>query len=58
METALEDVSILKDMPLREVLCDFQRERDEAVLRAIKTLETINGKPAARFWNEVAALDR
>jgi hypothetical protein len=54
-ETPVKDISILKDMPLREVVCDFQRDRDEAVLRAIKTLETINGKPAAQFWKELPA---
>jgi hypothetical protein len=54
-ETPVEDVSVLKDMPLREVNCDFRRERDEAVLRVIKTLQTINGKPAAQFWNELPA---
>jgi hypothetical protein len=58
METPVKDISVLKDMPLREVMCDFQRERDEAVLRSLMTLETINGKPAAQFWNEVAAPDR
>jgi WD40 repeat protein/tRNA A-37 threonylcarbamoyl transferase component Bud32 len=52
-ETPVEDISVLKDMPLRGVGCNFQRERDEAVLRSLKTLETINGKPAAQFWKEV-----
>jgi serine/threonine protein kinase len=51
--TLLEDVSVLKDMPLRQVTCDFRRERDEVVLRAIQTLQTINGKPAAQFWKEL-----
>jgi serine/threonine protein kinase len=42
------DLSPLKDLPLREITCDFEPERDAAVLRSIKTLETINGQPAAR----------
>ena len=29
--------------------------RDTAVLRSIKTLEIINGKPPAEFWKEVDA---
>jgi hypothetical protein len=28
-------------------------QRDAEILRSIKTLETINGKPAAEFWKEV-----
>jgi len=40
-------------MPLKELWCDFQPERDAEILRSIKTLETINGKPAAEFWKEV-----
>jgi hypothetical protein len=51
--TPVKDIAVLKDMPLRWVLCDFRRERDEAVLRSIKTLETINRKPVAQFWKEV-----
>ena len=42
-------------MPLGELTCDFKPERDAGVLRSIKTLETINGKPAKEFWEEVAA---
>jgi hypothetical protein len=33
--------------------CDFQPARDAVILRSIKTLETINGKPAAELWKEV-----
>ncbi len=44
------DLSALKDLPLQDLWCDFQFERDAAILRSIKTLETINGKPAADFW--------
>jgi hypothetical protein len=29
---------------------DFQPARDGEILRSIKTLETINGKPVAEFW--------
>jgi hypothetical protein len=42
-------------MPLTNLNCDFQPERDAAILRSIKTLEQINAKPAAEFWKEVDA---
>jgi Leucine-rich repeat (LRR) protein len=40
-------------MPLKELICDFQPDRDAEILRSIKTLEKINGKPAAEFWKDV-----
>lgn len=40
-------------MPLEELGLDFQTERDTELLRSIKTLKTINLKPAAGFWMEV-----
>lgn len=41
------DLTPLKDLPLLKALsCDLQSQRDAAILRSIKTLETINGKPA------------
>ena len=51
--TNVTDLSPLKDMPLKILCCDFKPERDTELLRSIKTLETINGKPAAEFWKEV-----
>jgi Leucine-rich repeat (LRR) protein len=54
-ETPVTDLSPLKGMPLKVLWCDFNAERDAALLRSIKTLETINGKPAAEFWKEVEA---
>jgi hypothetical protein len=41
-------------MPLRDVACDFERERDAEILRSLTTLERINHKPVAEFWNSVA----
>ena len=52
-DTLVSDFSPLKDMPLKDLDCDFKPERDTELLRSIKTLETINGKPAAEFWKEV-----
>jgi len=53
--TQVSDLSPLKRMPLTKIECDFKAERDAAILRSIKTLETINGKPAAEFWKDVSA---
>jgi hypothetical protein len=54
-ETQISDLSFLKNMPLKYLRCDFKLERDGAILRSIKILEEINGKPAAEFWKEVEA---
>ena len=54
-DTKVTDLSLLKEMPLNEVWCRFQATRDADILRSIKTLESINGKPAAEFWKEVDA---
>jgi Leucine-rich repeat (LRR) protein len=51
--TIVADLSVLKDMPLKDLSCDFKPERDTKILRSIKTVERINGKPAAEFWKEV-----
>jgi len=51
--TKVSDLSPLKDMPLKDLGCDFKPDRDAEILRALKTLETINGKPIREFWNDV-----
>jgi hypothetical protein len=51
-DTKVTDLTLLKGMPLKELYCDFQPERDTEVLRSIRTLEKINGKSAAVFWKE------
>jgi WD40 repeat protein len=43
---AVSDLSVLKGLPLKALSCDYKPERDAEILRAIPTLETINGKPA------------
>ncbi len=50
--TKVTDLSPLKGMPLKELVCNYQRERDAEIVRSIKSLKTINGKPAADFWKE------
>lgn len=42
----VDDLTPLKDTPLGLLTCDFKPERDTQVLRSIKSLETINGRPA------------
>ena len=53
--TQVADLSPLKSMPLKELWCDFKPERDAKILRSIKALLRINGKPAKEFWKEVGA---
>ncbi|HBI41354.1 MAG TPA: hypothetical protein DDY78_00665 [Planctomycetales bacterium] len=51
--TKVTDLSLLKGLPLKSLICDFNADRDAEILRSIKTLETINGKPMKEFWKEV-----
>ena len=53
--TGVSDVSLIKDMPLQRLAFNFKPERDTELIRSIKTLEEINGKPPAEFWKEVEA---
>jgi serine/threonine protein kinase/Leucine-rich repeat (LRR) protein len=53
--TKVSNLSPLNGMPLQFLVCDCKPERDGEVLRSIRTLETINYKPAAEFWKEVDA---
>ena len=54
-DNLVADLSPLKDMPLQELDLHFTPDRDTALLRSIKSLETINGKPAAEFYEAVEA---
>jgi Leucine-rich repeat (LRR) protein len=52
--TRVSDFSPLKGLPLQTLTCDCIPWRGDAEpLRALKTLQTINGKPAAAYWNDV-----
>jgi hypothetical protein len=53
--TRVTDLSPVKDSPLKDLRCDFDPKRDTEILRSIKTLENINGLPAAEFWKQVEA---
>ncbi len=53
-ETKAVDLTPLTGLPRIAALdCDFMPFRDTDILRSIKTLESINGKPIAQFWKEV-----
>jgi hypothetical protein len=50
------DLSCLMHVPLEELKCrDEMITRNSTVLRNVATLKTINGKPAAEFWQQVEA---
>jgi eukaryotic-like serine/threonine-protein kinase len=52
----LADLSPLIGLALEELhFSNFKADRDATILRAITTLKSINGKPAAAFWKEVDA---
>jgi Leucine-rich repeat (LRR) protein len=48
--TRVADLSLLAGMPLREVWADQKVVRSSEVLRGVKTLEKVNGKPAAEAF--------
>jgi serine/threonine protein kinase/formylglycine-generating enzyme required for sulfatase activity/tetratricopeptide (TPR) repeat protein len=52
-KSKLPDLSPLRGLPLKEIVCDFEPARDAFVLRSITTLTRINGKPTAEFWKAV-----
>jgi hypothetical protein len=48
---AADALPVTADTPLRVFsVTDAVIRRHAAVLRSIKSLETINGRPAAEFW--------
>ncbi len=53
---ALTDTSVLKTLPkLKKLTLQYVSTRDEAVLRSLTGLESINGKPPSEFWKTVPA---
>lgn len=51
--TKVSDLFPIRELPLTAISLDFKPEQHTEILRSIKTLETINDKPAAEFWKEV-----
>jgi hypothetical protein len=50
------DLSVVSTLPLEELTCPEPMARKNApILAEIKTLKTINGRPAAAFWKPNAA---
>jgi Leucine-rich repeat (LRR) protein/tRNA A-37 threonylcarbamoyl transferase component Bud32 len=50
--TKVSDFTAIKNMPLKDLRLDFKPERDTELLQAIKTLQTINERPALIWWKE------
>lgn len=50
--TPVTDLSPVQGLPLKWLACPIPSERNARVLQTIKSLETINGKPAAEFWKQ------
>ncbi len=52
-QTRVTDLSPLAGLPLKDLRCDFRPERDAAVLRGMKSLAVVNGRPVADYWKSV-----
>ena len=50
--TRVTDLSPLEGMPLENIDLDFLPYKGLEIVRGMKTLERINGKPPADFWKE------
>jgi Leucine-rich repeat (LRR) protein/tRNA A-37 threonylcarbamoyl transferase component Bud32 len=54
--TAVRDLAPLKRMRLEDLGCDAEVARgNRALLHGVRTLKTINHRPAAEFWKELDA---
>lgn len=53
--THVTDLSLLKELPLQQLWMYSKPDRDTALLRTIKTLETINGRPTVEFCEAIEA---
>jgi serine/threonine-protein kinase len=51
-DTNTADFGALAEMPLRELFCDFDPKKDADRLRAIKSLQKLNGQPIVEVWKE------
>src|SRR5262245_26197249 len=56
--SAVTDLAPLRGLPLERITGDFRASRGAPILRAIPALKTINGKPAAQFWEDTGQVDR
>ena len=50
---SVTDYYPLKGSSLRQLSLDFKPDRDTELLRSIKSLQTVNGKPVTEFWKDV-----
>jgi len=53
--TSVTDLASLASMPLTELRFDQTTPKNLRIVRGMKTLKTINDKPAAVFWKEIDA---
>jgi serine/threonine-protein kinase len=53
-QTPVVDLSPLKGMPLKQLTLDLNLGRDMDLLRSLKSLQTVNGKPAADVMKRIA----
>jgi serine/threonine-protein kinase len=51
-QSRVTDLSPLAGLPIKDLRYDFRPKRDAATLRAMKSLESVNGKPLAQFWKD------
>ncbi len=49
----ITDFRPIASLPLKQIRGDFQMDRDEEVLRSMKSLQFINGLPVEDFWRQV-----
>jgi Leucine-rich repeat (LRR) protein/tRNA A-37 threonylcarbamoyl transferase component Bud32 len=51
-QTRVTDLSPLAGLPIKTLAFNVRPGSDAAVLRAMKSLDSVNGKPAAQFWKD------
>lgn len=53
--TTVKELSPVSNMPIEELYCDIPNWFNTDILRSIKTLKQINGKPASEFLKDIDA---
>jgi hypothetical protein len=52
-DVPVKSLEPLRGLPLKRIHLDYKPKRDAAVLRSLKSLAEINGKPLEMFWRDV-----
>lgn len=50
----VKDLEALREAPLKAITMHYVEPRHRQALKAMKQLETINGKPVGAFWQDIA----